>query len=95
MAATPQDYLEKLRRWDAQRAGIPGEHWITFVAGVGLWVATRRHPSMGVRLVAGITAGLLVARAAAGRQIPQTLEHLVPDSSWLHRKTGSVLPRKA
>ena len=87
------ELVESVRRFDANRPNIPGEHWLTFLAGVGLWVVTRRHPSGTVRLLAGIAGGLLVARAAAGRQVPDTLEHVVPDTSWLHRRSGSVAPR--
>jgi hypothetical protein len=70
--------IAKLKRFDESRNNIPGEHWLTLAAGVALWVATRKYPSETVRLLAGIVAGLLVARAASGTQIPQQLKRLVP-----------------
>ena len=57
--------LAELKRLDQNRSNIPGEHWLTLGAGIALWVATRKHPSGAVRLLAGIAGGLLVARAAS------------------------------
>jgi hypothetical protein len=70
--------LYELKRRDSQRDNIPGEHWLTFITGIGLWIATRKHPSGAIRLLAGIAGGLLVARAASGTQIPERLEKLIP-----------------
>lgn len=68
--------LERVKRLDASRSNLPGEHWLAFAAGVGLWIATRRHPSVGVRVLASLAGTLLVARAASGREVPPMLARL-------------------
>ncbi|KQT11609.1 hypothetical protein [Ramlibacter sp. Leaf400] len=68
--------LDKLMRLDESRANLPGEHWLAFAAGVGLWVATRRHPSVAVRVLASVAGTLLVARAATGHEVPPLLARL-------------------
>jgi hypothetical protein len=70
--------LRQIKALDEQRPSFPGEHWMVFAAGLGLWLATRRHPSTAVRLAATLAGGLLVARAASGRDAPQALRRLVP-----------------
>ena len=74
--------IRQLKQYDQRRDNLPGEHWVALAAGVALWVATRKHPSGAVRLVAGIAGGLLVARAASGRQIPSRLKKLIPYAGW-------------
>ena len=90
----PHELMQRLRRFDEQRSNVPGEHWLTLVVGIGLWVATRRHPSGTVRLLAGIAGGLLVARAAAGSDVPRTIGRAVPDTSWIRRRSGRVVPTR-
>jgi len=68
--------LERVKRFDESRPNLPGEHWLAFAAGLGLWVATRRHPSIAVRVAASLAATLLVARAATGRDVPPLLTRL-------------------
>lgn len=68
--------LERLKGYDEARDNIPGEHWLAFAAGLGLWIATRRHPSVAVRLIASLAGTLLVARAATGRDVPPLLRRL-------------------
>ena len=68
--------LEELQAFDASRPNLPGEHWIAFAAGVGLWIATRRHPSVTVRVLASLVGTLLVARAATGQEVPPLLARL-------------------
>ena len=70
------DLLSKLKDFDESRDNLPGEHWIAFAAGLGLWIATRRHPSVAVRLLASLAGTLLVARAASGRAVPPLLAKL-------------------
>ncbi len=72
----PDPLLQRARRSDEARSNIPGEHWLAFAAGVGLWIATRRHPSIAVRVAASLAATLLVARAATGREVPPLLARL-------------------
>ena len=68
--------LHKLKRYDDSRENLPGEHWLAFAAGLGLWIATRRHPSVPVRVLASVIGTLLVARAATGRDVPAPLSRL-------------------
>lgn len=74
--------IAELKRFDESRHNFPGEHWLALAAGLGLWVATRKHPSGAVRLLAGIAGGLLVARAASGSEIPGQLKRLIPYAGW-------------
>lgn len=59
--------LKKIKQYDDSRAGLPGEHWVVLGAGVGLWLATRRHPSVLVQTLGALGAAALAARAASGR----------------------------
>ena len=68
--------LHKLKRYDDSRENLPGEHWLAFAAGLGLWIATRRHPSVPERVLASVIGTLLVARAARGRDVPAPLSRL-------------------
>jgi len=70
------DLIQRIQRFDESREGIPGEHWVALGAGVALWLATRRHPSIAVRVVASVAATLLVARATTGREVPAALAKL-------------------
>ncbi len=72
----PQQMLRRLKRYDERRPGWPGEHWLAFGAGLGLWLATRKHPSIPVRVLASLAATVLVARAASGREVPPLLQRL-------------------
>ncbi|HZY17409.1 MAG TPA: hypothetical protein VFE82_02955 [Ramlibacter sp.] len=70
--------LQRLRQYDEQRPGFPGEHWLALAAGLGLWMVTRRHPSFLLR-TAGLTAGTaLVGRAASGRDGIRKLVRWLP-----------------
>ncbi|HVE52046.1 MAG TPA: hypothetical protein VNB23_01550 [Ramlibacter sp.] len=70
------ELLDRIRRLDEERSNLPGEHWLVLAAGVGLWLATRRHPSPAVRVLASLAGTLLVARAATGREVPPLLQRL-------------------
>jgi hypothetical protein len=83
------DFLQKLKRFDESRPGVPGEHWLAFAAGLGLWVATRRHPSVAVRVIASLAGTLLVARAATGRDVPPLLARL-PFSGRASRRSDWI-----
>ena len=73
--------LHQLKRYDDSRDNFPGEHWVAFAAGLGLWIATRKHPSITVRVLASVMGTLLVARAATGRDVPAPLSRL----PWANR----------
>ncbi|AEG91499.1 hypothetical protein [Ramlibacter tataouinensis] len=59
--------LAKLKRYDDMRPGIPGEHWLTLAAGLGVWWVSRSHRSPVVRTLGMVAATALVGRAASGR----------------------------
>ncbi len=58
--------LQRLKRFDAQRPSLPGEHLMTLAAGLGLWRSARNRSGWG-RAAALAAALALVARAASGR----------------------------
>jgi uncharacterized membrane protein len=58
-------FLDRLKKLDAERPSLPGEHWLTFAAG--LWLLTRVGRS-GLGRTAAVLAGAgLLYRAASGR----------------------------
>jgi len=61
------DKLKELKAYDDAREGFPGEHWLVLGAGIGLWLASRRHPSWAVRTLGLVAGSALVGRAASGR----------------------------
>ena len=70
--------LQRWKRFDENRPGFTGEHWLVLAAGVAAWLATRRHPSFAVRLAGSVLGTLAVARAASGREVPQKLLRYLP-----------------
>jgi hypothetical protein len=62
-----ENAFQRLKRFDAQRPSLPGEHLMTFAAGLGLW-RSARHARSGWAKAAGLAAAVaLLARAASGR----------------------------
>lgn len=58
--------LHRLARFDAQRPGFAGEHWMTF--GMGMWLLTRSR-SRGLARLASMAAGAaLIGRSVSGRK---------------------------
>ena len=70
--------LQQVRAYDAQRPGFPGEHWLALAAGVGVWMASRAHPSLAVRTAGLAASSALVARAASGRDGIRRLARVLP-----------------
>lgn len=68
--------INRIQEFDQSRASIPGEHWMALAAGTALWLATRRHPSLAVRVLASLAGTLLVVRATTGRDVPAPLAKL-------------------
>lgn len=62
-----ESILQRIKRYDEARPGIPGEHWLVLAAGMGAWLASRRHPSPAVRTLGLMAGTALVGRAASGR----------------------------
>jgi hypothetical protein len=62
--------LRRLQQRDAQRAGIPGEHWAAFGTGLTLLGWARRRRSPWLRTAAGAAGVLMLLRAASGRDGP-------------------------
>lgn len=59
--------IKALKDYDEQRDGFAGEHWLALAAGLGIWAATRKHPSFLVRTLGLVGGTALVGRAASGR----------------------------
>ncbi|HYF60839.1 MAG TPA: hypothetical protein VEA81_17980 [Burkholderiaceae bacterium] len=62
--------IDTLRRVDEHRPSLPGEHWLTFAAGLAMlyWASRRMRRGGGT---GAALAGLgLIARAASGRDGP-------------------------
>ncbi len=57
--------FERLQRYDARRASLPGEHLI--VLGAGLWLLSRPGSVAVGRILAMALGVALVYRAASGR----------------------------
>jgi hypothetical protein len=62
-----RNLLRKIKASDRTRESIPGEHWLTLGAGAGVWLLSRRHPSLMVRTLGLLAGTALAARAASGR----------------------------
>ena len=74
----PESLLHRVKRFDEERPSLPGEHWLALGAGIALIMATRRHPSRLVQLLAGVGGTALVASALSGRDVPPLLQRAVP-----------------
>jgi hypothetical protein len=74
-----RDVKRDIQRWDEQREGIPGEHWMALAAGVAVWIFTRSRRNLPIRLLGAVAGTLLVTRALSGR------EALGKRVSWLPR----------
>jgi hypothetical protein len=70
--------LQRIRQYDQARPGFPGEHWLVLATGIGIWLATRRHPALTVRLLGSVAGTVAVARAATGRKVPHALLRWLP-----------------
>lgn len=73
--------LEKIKRLDAQREGIPGEHWIVLGAGLAIWAVSSKSPSLLWRTLGLMAGSALVGRAATGRDGAVKLLRYLPVGS--------------
>ena len=62
--------IDRVRRFDAARPGLPGEHGLVFACGLALLVLAVRSGSRGATVAAALAGAGLVARAASGRDGP-------------------------
>ena len=72
------DSYRKAKNWDDAREGVPGEHWLTLVTGIGLVMASRRSRSTLTRVGGSALGAALVMRAASGRDGISKLLPYVP-----------------
>ena len=63
--------LQRLRKWDDSRPGLPGEHWLSF--GLGLFLISRRPVHLLARAGSVLAGTALLARALSGRDGPIAL----------------------
>jgi hypothetical protein len=77
--------IEDLKQMDDARPGFPGEHWIVLAAGLGAWLASRRHPSVMVRTLGLMAGTALVGRAASGRDGIARLVRYLPVGGGIRR----------
>lgn len=82
---TEESTLQKLKRYDHGRPGMPGEHWIVLAVGVGAWMATYRHRSVVVKMLGAVASIALVARAASGREGLGNLLRCTPVGAGIRR----------
>jgi hypothetical protein len=76
---------KEIKQIDDARPGFPGEHWIVLAAGLGAWLASRRHPSVLVRTVGLLAGTALVGRAASGRDGIARLVRYLPVGGGIRR----------
>lgn len=60
--------LDRAKLALANRPHAPGEKWLALASGVGVWLATRGHASLAVRLAGTLAGTLIVTHTVAGRQ---------------------------
>jgi hypothetical protein len=77
--------IKELKQVDDTRPGLPGEHWIVLAAGLGAWLAFRRHPSLMMRTLGLMAGTALVGRAASGRDGIARLVRYLPVGSGIRR----------
>jgi len=62
--------FRRLKRYDERRRSVPGEHWAAFGAGAALLACARRARSPLLRTAALAAGGVMLYRAASGRDGP-------------------------
>lgn len=85
MAATAVETLKEIKQADDARPGFPGEHWLALGAGLGVWLLSRRHPSLMVRTLGLMAGTALVGRAASGRDGVSKVLRYLPVGSGIRR----------
>jgi hypothetical protein len=78
--------IKELKAKDDARPGIPGEHWMTLGAGLGVWMLSRRSPSFLMRSLGLMAGTALVGRAASGRDGIAKLVRYLPVGAGIPRR---------
>ena len=78
--------LQRIKRYDEAREGVPGEHWMVLGLGMAAWLATRRHPSLMVRTLGLMAGTALVGRAASGRDGLARVLRFLPVGGGIQRR---------
>lgn len=78
--------LKEIKAADDARPGIPGEHWMVLGAGLGVWLLSRKSPSLLLRTLGLMAGTALVGRAASGRDGAVKLLRYLPIGSAIRRK---------
>lgn len=60
--------FKEIKKYDENRPGFKGEHWLVLGAGAALLLASRRSPSFLVRTAGSVLGSALVVRAASGSE---------------------------
>ncbi|MDA8446793.1 hypothetical protein [Paracidovorax valerianellae] len=83
MPSSPIESFKQLKRYDDNRPGFKGEHWLVLGAGVALLLASRRSPSALTRTVGSAVGSAMLMRAASGRQgLARVLQYLPIGKRW-------------
>jgi hypothetical protein len=78
--------LQKIKEADDAREGVPGEHWMVLGAGLGVWLLSRRSPSLMLRTLGLMAGTALVGRAASGRDGVSKLLRYLPVGGGIARR---------
>ena len=85
--------LQQLKEFDENRDSFPGEHWIVLAAGIGVWWASRKSPSLLTRTLGLMAGTALVGRAASGRDGLSRVLRYTPVGSSIPRRIQQPLRR--
>jgi uncharacterized membrane protein len=80
-----QRALQSFQAWDDSRDSFPGEHWLALAAGLALLLAASRSSSPVKRISAAALGGVLLCRAASGRDGGARLLQQLPSGRGLLR----------
>ncbi|MES3000234.1 MAG: hypothetical protein V4787_06040 [Pseudomonadota bacterium] len=78
--------LQKIKEADDAREGVPGEHWMVLGAGLGVWLLSRRSPSLMLRTLGLMAGTALVGRAASGRDGVSKVLRYLPVGGGISRR---------
>jgi hypothetical protein len=79
------DKPQAVERFDNPKPLFPGEHWADLVAGLGIWLATKKNESLAIRTLGTFLAATLVARAAHGHRAMSSVMRWTPVGGGIKR----------